>query len=189
VRVWARRLAGLAIIWAIAWFLIGYASATPACAHDPRFVCSPRNDAAAVSIPDASKSWAYYGALAPGQRDDFTFTLARPVRIPWSLLVDRRDAAIPGRPDAVLTRDASTISHLHFGEGARFYEPFSRLSYLESPSVYLDLPPGVYRIQVTMRGGAVRQRYVMAIGETERFGIGEIPYVLGAIQRIRERGY
>lgn len=184
---WIAGVAGLAFA---AWFLIGYFSALPACAHDPRFVCSPRDAAHPVVVPDPQKSWAFYGGLRPGQRDVFTFTAARPLKVPWSLLIDRRDAPNPARPEATLA-DASghPLARLDLRGAKPFYEPFSRSTYLESPDRTLDLPPGTYRIEVAMTGGGARQRYVIAIGEDERFGIGEVPYVLGAIGRIRALRY
>lgn len=103
-------------------------------------------------------------------------------------MLDRRDAANPARPEATLTSaGGSTVARLRLTRGTPFYEPFSRLTYLESREARLDLKPGTYRIVVSMYGGAARQRYVMAIGEAERFGAGEVPYVFGAIDRIRHQ--
>ena len=182
--------AGVVALACAVWFVAGYFSALPACAHDPRFVCSPRDAAHPVVVPDPQKSWAYYGGLQPGQRDVFTFTIARPLRVPWNLLIDGRDAGNPARPEATLADSSgNALARLDLRDSKPFYEPFSRLTYLESPDRSLDLPPGTYRIDVTMTGGTGRQRYVMAIGEDERFGVGEIPYVLGAIGRIRALRY
>ncbi len=186
-----KRLAGVAGVTAIAfavWCAFGYGSALRACAHDPRFVCSPR-ETDPIAIPDVTKSWAYYGSLAAGESDRFDFALAKRVeRIPWSLLVDVRDAGNPARPSAVLT-GARAQERLAFDRVGRFYEPFSRETYLQTGERTLTLEPGRYRIVVTMPGGIRRQRYVMAIGSAERFSPLELPYVLGALHRIRGLRY
>lgn len=173
------------------WFAFGFFSAQRACAHDPRFVCSPRSASDAVAIPDPSKSWAFYGHLVPGQDDIFTFRVTRWIDEPWNLLVDVRDRATPTWPEAELrTSQGRTISQLRISNERTFYEPFSRETYIISPTPRVRLGPGDYSVIVTMHGPPNReQRYVMAIGEAERFGIGEIPYVLGAIHRIRARDY
>jgi hypothetical protein len=173
------------------WFAFGFFSAQRACAHEPRFVCSPRSASDAIAIPDPSRSWAFYGHLVPGQNDVFTFRAPQALVVPWNLLVDVRDRAIPTRPQAVLrTSEGRAIAQLRVSGRRTFYEPFSRETYIMSPTPRLRLGPGNYCVVVTMRGSTKReQRYVMAIGEAERFGIGEFPYVLGAIHRIRARDY
>lgn len=179
----------VAAFFVLAFFAFGFLSAQTACAHDPRFVCSPREDNPVV-VPDPVKSWAYYGHLKESQHDAFTFTVAAPLHVPWNLLVDRRDAQNDARPYAVLSNlSGKPIAQLDFAAAAPFYEPFSRLHYLQTKTVDLQLAPGTYTIVVSMRGSGRRQRYVMAVGEAERFTPAEIPYVLGAIYRIRALNY
>ena len=186
----ALRVLVVTAVGLVVWIAIGYASAQRACAHDPRFVCSPRDAANPVTIPDARKSWAFYGSLSPKQVDRFTFSLAQPAEVPWSLLVDVRDAANPARPSAVLYgAHSGSPNRATFDRATRFYEPFSREAYLQTPEQTLRLPAGSYSVVVTMRGGRHPQRYVMAIGRDERFSPLEIPYVLGAIGRIRALRY
>lgn len=185
-------LGRIALVFGVAlaiWVAIGCFSAQVACAHDPRFVCSPRAAEHAVAIPDAGKSWAYYGGLAPGQSDAFVLRVDRSIAVPWNLLVDVRDAGNPARPVGTLYGAAGhAIASVAFSGNRSFFEPFSRESYLESPSVTLRLTPGSYSLFVRMSSGP-RQRYVMAIGEAERFSPLEIPYVVGAIARIRALRY
>ncbi|MEO6834378.1 MAG: hypothetical protein ABI231_00500 [Candidatus Tumulicola sp.] len=184
------RVVSVASLAVLVWFAFGYLSARPACAHDPRFVCSPRGMDRPVVIPDPAKSWAYYGGLSRGQHDVFVFTVTRPLQVPWNLLVDRRDVSNPARPVAILSGSGGVrVARLGLIGGKTFYEPFSRLTYLESTDLTLHLPPGRYEIDVGMDGGDRRQRYVMAIGAAERFNVGEIPYVLRAIRRIRSQSY
>ena len=172
------------------WLALGYASAQRACAHDPRFVCAPSDGANPVAISDVRKSWAFYGSLSSGQRDRFTFSLARPAEVPWSLLVDVRDAENPARPSAALYGpQTGSPNRIVFDRAARFYEPFSRETYLQTREQTLRLPAGSYRVVVGMHGGRGSQRYVMAIGSEERFSPLDMPYVLGAIGRIRALRY
>ena len=182
------RIGGFAAIALAVWVVVGSLTAQTACAHDPRFVCSPRPQSHPVLIPDAGKSWAYYGSLASGQHDAFVFSIDRPLDVPWQLLVDRRDAFNPARPQATLSGPGGVAARVT-SEDTAFYEPFSRLSYVTSPDRTLHLQPGAYAVDVTMVRGDRPQRYVMAIGSAERFGLGEIPYVLGAIARIRAQRY
>lgn len=184
------RRAGLTLLAALTiWLAIGFSAAQRACAHDPRFVCSPRTGSNSVVIPDVGKSWAYYGGLMAGQSDRFVFDVNGLTVVPWSLLVDARDANDPARPAATLyDADGRAIARLALLRGNAFYEPFSRESYRQSGTDDLHLSPGAYSIVVTMSAGS-RQRYVMAIGDAERFSPFEIPYVAGAIVRIRSRRY
>lgn len=72
---------------------------------------------------------------------------------------------------------------------ATFYEPFSRENYETTKPAQLDLPAGTYRVVIGMSGQNVPQRYTFAIGDAERFSPIEIPYLLGAIARIRAQKY
>ncbi|NNM99820.1 MAG: hypothetical protein HKL91_08490 [Candidatus Eremiobacteraeota bacterium] len=184
------RAVGLAVLLLLAWLGSGYIGAQRACAHDPRFACSPRDTARAIHIADPTKSWAFYGRLAPGQHDRYVFTLKHTVTVPWNLLIEQKDVANSARPVAILTNDSGAVVARATLKGAQsFFEPFSRIHYLSSPPVNLHLAAGNYHIEVVMNGPGSMQRYVMAIGEKERFGLWEIPYVLGAIHRIRTRGW
>lgn len=171
-------------------FIGGMLSAGTACAHDPRFACSPRPASNPVRIADVSKSWAFYGRLDSQQRDYYTFAVASPVRVPIDLLVDGRDAANPGRPSLTLSDSSGRLlTVVDLRNAARFYEPFSRVSYLSSGARLVAIAPGRFSAVVSMSGAASPQRYVFAIGSDERFGIWEIPYVAGAIYRIHSRKF
>jgi len=193
-RAVALRIAGIAALALALWIGVGMFDAQRACAHDPRFACSPRDAAHPVRIGDPQKSWAFYGRLAPMQRDTYAFDARRPLRVPWNLLIERRDAGKAGRPTAqIFSANGTKVAERTISAGAApFYEPFSGIHYLSSADTPIALPPGAYRIVVSMSGeppGDGAQRYVLAIGEDERFTLGEIPYVLGAVLRVRTRGY
>lgn len=172
------------------WLIVGISSAQTACAHDPRFACSPRAADNAVRIPDPAKSWAYYGRLAPGATDTYTFDVPRQLGVPITLLVETADASNAARP-ALTIRNAAgkTAVAVDFARSQTFHEPFSGLDYLTTPDHVYVLEPGRYTAAVTMQGGISPQRYVFAIGSAEKFGLAEIPYVLGAVHRVKTRGY
>ena len=129
------------------------------------------------------KSWAFYGHLRKGETDVYQITVDRSAQIPWSLLVDRRDAGNSARPVFTLsTADGRLLQTTHFAHSERFYEPFSREQYSTTPTTILSLEGGRYRIAIRMCG-TNEQRYTLAIGSAEHFGISEIPYVLGSIHR------
>jgi hypothetical protein len=183
------RIGGIVAVAIVIWFVAGFFSAQRACAHDPRFACSPRGPSDPVRIKDPSKSWAFYGHLRKGETDVYEITVDRSAQIPWSLLVDRRDAGNPARPFFTLsTADGRLLQTTDFAHSERFYEPFSREQYSTTPTTILSLEAGRYSIAIRMCG-TNEQRYTLAIGSVEHFGISEIPYVLGSIHRIRAQQY
>lgn len=180
-------LGALSVVVLIA--VVSMSSAQVACAHDPRFACSPRATNPII-IPDPSKSWAYYGHLDPGQTDVYRFTVPSLLAVPWNVLLDQRDAATAGRPAATITDGAGrVVATANLDHAKTFFEPFSRESYLISPDQTLHLRPGKYDVRVFMPGATGRQRYTLALGEAERFSPLEIPYVAGALLRIRMLHY
>ena len=166
-------------------------SAGRACAHDPRFACSPRSESNPIVISDATKSWAFYGRLAGDQEDHYVVTTASGAqRIPMSILVDVRDAANPARPRATLyDQSGRTLASVDLANAQPFYEPFSRVRYLTSPERLVDLGAGTFTIVIAMQHGGAAQRYTFAFGRDERFGVLEIPYLLGAIYRVHNRRF
>jgi hypothetical protein len=181
----------LVLVLALAvWLGFGFFGAQRACAHDPRFACSPRDEQHTILISDPAKSWAYYGLLGNGQRDVYGIFVKNAMAVPVSVLIEKGDVGNAARP-------VLTISDMHdrvvatrdLRAPTEFFEPFSRVEYLTSDQGDVSLVPGLYQAFVTMRGGSSPQRYVFAIGREERFGLGEIPYVLGAMRRVNAVGY
>lgn len=180
-------LSALAFVGVIV--LISFGSAQVACAHDPRFACSPRAGNP-INITDPSKSWAYYGHLGPGQIDVYRFTVPKPLNVPWNVLLDQRDAATAGRPTAIITDGTGrAVAKANLERPITFYEPFSGQHYLMSPDQTVRLAPGRYEVRVSIPGASGRQRYTLAIGEAERFSPFEFPYLFGAVLRIRTQRY
>jgi hypothetical protein len=181
------------VVFAIALLGIvcaGALSAGRACAHDPRFVCSPRDAQRPVVVADPQKSWAFYGRLDAEQQDRYVVDTPRAVAVPVQLLIDRRDAANPARPVAAIA-DAGgrAIATVDLTQSHSFFEPFSRVTYLESPERLIRFPAGRSTIAVAMRGGEQSQRYTLAIGSDERFSPWEMPYLLGAVYRIHAQEF
>lgn len=184
-----RALVLIAIVL-LALFCAGVLSAARACAHDPRFACSPRDASNPVVITDPQKSWAFYGHLEGGRQDFYEIETPKTVDVSVQLLVDRRDADNPARPVArVADASGRLIATIDLVRMHQFYEPFSRVTYLESPDRIVRLPAGTSTVVVGMRAGAAPQRYTLAIGSDERFSILEIPYLLGAVARIHARRF
>jgi hypothetical protein len=185
-----RRIVLAAVIVLIVACVAGFLSAGRACAHDPRFACSPRHASNPVEIADPQKSWAFYGHLVPGETDYYIFTTREPLRVPWSILLDERDESNPARPVVTLyTADGKVRDRLDLKDPTRYYETFSQEQYLTSRDRSIAQSPGTYSAVVTMSGGRMPQRYTFAIGEAERFGLIEIPYVAGAVLRVRSLRY
>ena len=185
VRSWL----GIALAAIAAFAIAGFLSAGTACAHDPRFACSPRGANHPIAVANPRKSWAFYGHLAPGQEDRYEIELTQPAEVSWSLLVDERDARNPGRPEATLSASGRVLAHLDLTHAATFYEPFSRETYLSTAQTKVALPAGSSTAVIRMRAGTGAQRYTFAIGDAEQFSPLEIPYVFGAIERIRALHY
>ena len=178
-------VAALAVV-----LIAGVFSANSACAHDPRFACSPRAASDSIDIPDPTKSWAYYGRLAPRTEDHYRFTMRDAARIPVSVLVDVRDGANPARPVVtILDEHAKIVARVDLSDPVTLVEPFSRVTYISSKDRLVTLERGAYTMLVAMQGATAEQRYTVAIGSAERFSIFEIPYVAGAIYRIHNRKF
>ena len=185
-----KRALGLIAIVLVVVVGIGALSAGRACAHDPRFACSPRAGDHPVVVSDPQKSWAFYGHLGAGEEDRYAIETPQAIAVPVQLLVDRRDAANPARPVAAIAGSSGrAIATIDLARAQTFYEPFSRVTYLESPNRLVAFPAGTSTITVTMRGGGAPQRYALAVGSEERFSVWEMPYLLGAIYRIHTRRF
>ncbi len=170
--------------------VVGILSAGRACAHDPRFACSPRDASNPIVIADPTKSWAFYGRLGPDQHDFYRVETPTAQRIPVTILLDVRDADNPSRPEATLYDEAGkTLAKVDLSNSTPFYEPFSRVHYLSSPDRTLNFPPGIFTVEIGMHGGTRSQRYTFAFGRDERFSLLEMPYLVGAIYRIHAQKY
>ncbi len=168
----------------------GIFSAGRACAHDPRFACSPRPASNPILISDPAKSWAFYGRLAGGGEDRYVVKTAVPQQIPANILIDTRDTLNPARPRATFYDvRGKTLATLDMRYAQPFYEPFSRVHYLSSPIRVITFQPGTTTIVIAMRGGNASQRYTFALGRDERFDLLEIAYLGGALYRIHNRKY
>jgi hypothetical protein len=168
----------------------GVFSAQTACAHDPRFACSPRTASHPIAVSDPAKSWAFYGRLAQGQEDHYFIQARGMTRVPISILLDVRDTGNAARPVASVYDGAGKIiERIALSNPTSFYEPFSRVQYLSSGERDITLEQGRSTVVITMHGGSEPQRYAFAIGRDERFSVLDLPYVAGAIYRIHTRKF
>ena len=172
----------------IAAFLAGVFSAGTACAHDPRFACSPRPASSPVAIGDVVKSWAFYGRLASPQRDYYDFSTAVPLRIPSIFSSINAMPPTPARPSLIVEGANQRENHAPRPEQPRHVRRavFTRLV-SEQERRTRSCPWPLHRGRLDEAAAA--QRYTFAIGRDERFGILEIPYVLGAVSRIHNRDF
>lgn len=186
-----RRRFVIAILVALVLIITaGAFSAQTACAHDPRFACSPRDATHPIVISDPAKSWAFYGRLSEGQEEYYSIQASSKIRVPIGILLDIRDAANPARPVASFyDRYGTLVGRIALSHPTRFYEPFSRVDYLSSGEREIPLAPGRSTVVIAMRGGSQPQRYAFAIGRDERFSVLELPYVAGALYRIHARKF
>jgi hypothetical protein len=184
------RSSAVVVLALAGWLGFGFFGAQRACAHDPRFACSPRGERHAIAIADPAKSWAYYGRLLPGQRDVYGLFVNDGLSVPVSVLIEKSDSSNAARPVlTIVDSRGKVVAVRDLRPPSEFFEPFSRVDYLTSEQAAIALQPGLYRAFVDMRGGSAAQRYVFAVGSDERFSVGEIPYVLGAVWRVRAQGY
>ena len=129
---------------------VGFVSAGRACAHNPRFACSPRGQDGPIQILHPEKSWAFYGHLSAAQEDRYAVDIARSIDVPVQILIDQRDAGNPARPVAKITDPSGRlIDEIDLAQGHPFFEPFSRVTYLESPD--RDIPfPARWRFHICL---------------------------------------
>jgi len=132
-------------------------------AHQPNLVGLQTHTM--VQDPEVSK--AYYGEL-PGKPAAFEIRCDTSFSLYVNLLVPDISGA---RTDfsADIYADGELLTRL---DGSRyhwttFYEPFGNDTYLQGPEYRSKVGPGVYRIQVS--NGENRGKYVLAVGELEKF--------------------
>lgn len=160
----------LLILWPVSVF-----------AHQPQLVGpSPVN----VTDPEISK--AYYGELK-GQPDIFTISSETPFNLYVNILEpDLADQ--PQNTSAVIIKDGNEanpvamLNGMNF-EWTRFWEPFGADSYWKGPEFRTRTEAGKYEIRVlnTMNRG----KYVLAIGETEAFGLKETIDALKIVPQLK----
>jgi hypothetical protein len=120
-----------------------------------------------VTVDDPEVSKAYYGELAGAPavyevRSDSSFALYVNILVPDIPGVTTDLSADIFASDQLVTRLDGT-KH----SWAEFYEPYGNDSYLMGPEYRGEVGPGIYRIQVSNRSN--RGKYVLAVGELERF--------------------
>jgi hypothetical protein len=120
-----------------------------------------------TTVQDPEVSKAYYGELAGKPavyeiRCDSSFSLYVNLLVP-DIAGARTDFS------ADIYHEGQPLTRLD-GSGypwTTFYEPFGNDTYLQGPEYRSKVGPGVYRIEVA--NGQNQGKYVLAIGELERF--------------------
>ena len=174
-------------------------SLATASAHKPLFKASDiSTPARAMSIPDPTTSWAIYGSLDhPAEADYYAFRVQ-----PSGLILDAMvtipalntlknftphlallGPGLPGlAPQQVsfvipLHDGAQLIDAPHTGTADHFYEPFTQTTYWNRQRFKEPLrEPGLYYLVVFNRSHDAPQtgKYVLAVGNVERVGPGDI---------------
>lgn len=174
---------------------------TTALAHSPIFL---RPGQTPAPITDAEKSWALYGRLAPdGKPDVIPVDAEQGERLKLQLLVPKRNdlkefhpviyLVGPGLPQTALPPGAPVTPEN--GEGAlvperpaapsEFYEPFTQTRYWTYEDTTGTFPAtGRYRVVVYDPTGKAGP-YVVALGEREDFGAGDLVRFPGIWLRVR----
>lgn len=149
-----------------------------ALAHQPRIV-----DGELTSVPDPEVSKAFYGKLS-GEPHVFVITESAPFELYVNVLVP--DGATTDVSAAIINQENpdEPIAMLP-AEGAweRYHEVFAQDWYLKGPEFRTDVPAGTYEIRVWSSNNV--GRYVLAVGEKERFPLSEIIHTYRVIPMLK----
>lgn len=176
---------------------------SPGSAHKPLFEAEDTSGYAdAIEISDPEVSWAAYGYLdSAGDADYYYFDIEAPLNVYTELLVPEKKAyanfypsyaivgpGLAGKPDLpfeVPDGNGSLIIDSPSGNRDTFYEPFTGINYYRGVRKHTMLnEPGRYFVVVYDRSRNTGD-YVLAVGEKESFGIGDIPGVIADVLKIR----
>jgi hypothetical protein len=179
---------------------------TAVLAHKPIFVdpLSNTTRANAIKISDPEISWAVYAQLSQADEVNYyRFEGKRGLRVQIEMSVPRIESARDFGFDVALigkglTDEVHVPVALETGEGvivvadegqddARvFDEPFTQTAYWQSQALSAELPAdGTYTIAVYDPHGRTG-KYVLAIGEREDFGVGDIANMPSIVLRVHE---
>lgn len=149
-------------------------------AHQARIVSG--EDAIAVDSPEISR--AFYAELE-GEPDYFL------VRgdAPFDLYVNALVPDVPGAQKNIsfeIKKDGRMLAALDGADHRwkNFYEPFAGDNYFKGPEYRMRAAAGEYEIKVSNPGNA--GKYVLAIGETEKFPVEEIFRTIASVPRIKK---
>lgn len=174
--------------------LLLFSTVEIALAHKPLFkdraISSPNS---AMPIPDPTISWAIYASLDhPGEADYFSFHANAGFSLDAQITIPAIDSLKAFAPHLALLRPGSSsppangvsfpvpagygvqlLNATHAGTSDRFDEPFTQTTYWVRQTLKETLAsPGTYYLVVFNHPTDVIQlgKYVLAVGEKERFG-------------------
>ncbi|MFH1671772.1 MAG: hypothetical protein ABH889_03320 [Candidatus Portnoybacteria bacterium] len=165
------------ITLALIFLAIGIAGG--ALAHQPRLVSDRTN----IEVEEPEISKAYYGQLSDNSVV-YQIEAEQPFGLYVNLLVPaidnaKKDFIIEIRKNGVLLDMLNGRSYAW----TDFYEPYARDRYFKGPEFKQEVGPGDYEIEIF--NADYDGRYVLAIGQEEKFGIKEIiktAYILPVIK-------
>jgi hypothetical protein len=158
----------------------------------------------AILIPDPDVSWAIYGFLKTHDSVDYYYFDAKDsMNLYTELLVPKNaiyanfhpsyvivgpgiDAVPSGLPFNMPSGMGAIIVDGDNGDGI-FYEPFTAITYYRGDQRHTPIKPGRYYI-VVFDKSRNHGDYVLAVGEKESFGLGDMPGVIAAVIKIRSGG-
>lgn len=179
---------------------------TPAQAHKP--IIEQRETHSykdAILIPDPDVSWAVYGFLKSHDTVDYYYFDAKNAMNLYTELLVPKNAlyanfhpsyaiigpGIGARPEYLPCNISPGMGAIvvegYNNNNSIFYEPFTAITYYRGEQRHTPIKPGRYYIVVFDKGQS-RGDYVLAVGEKESFGLGDIPGVISAIIKIRSGG-
>lgn len=157
----------------------GMLAAHSVSAHQPVVV----NDATLVKIADPEISKAYYAELT-GVSAHYRIKAEQGFAFYVNVLVPDIASATEDYSVTIL-RDGSIFAALSAGseDWTIFHEPFGNDTYRQGPELRMVMPAGNYDLTVSNPNN--EGKYVLAIGETEKFSLSEIPRTMSELVKVK----
>jgi len=153
-------------------------------AHQPRLV----GDKPSTEVRDPEISQAFYARLA-GNPQSYYIRSEIPLRLYVNLLVPDL-TGIETDFEAVIYRETETpegVLTLMDGKAFAwrpFFEPFGGDHYLVGPEYEEEVPAGSYVVVVSSPDN--QGKYVLAVGKTEKFPLGEMARTLVTLPKLKK---
>lgn len=171
-------------------FLIGVAvsvfliSSIVAFAHQPRLVWetnTSKENPIVIETPEISQ--AFYGELK-GEHDFYVINADEPFSLYLNVLIPEIDE-VSADISVKVTKGNEVVYYLDGidAEWTSFYEEFAGDNYLKGPEARLDAAKGTYDVEVISLDN--EGKYVLAVGEEERFGLPSICKTLVSLPKLK----
>jgi hypothetical protein len=168
-------------VWGLALVCLVVATNTLS-AHQPRYPVGQD-----VRVQDPGTSQAFYGELQ-GQPALYHFALRESLLLYVGVLVPDIPNIHKDFSAELRVRLGGHDSLLQLLDGARaqwsvFHEPVANDDYFQGPEFRRMVGPGEYEVEVSRP--ANRGKYVLAIGEAERFTVSDFIRIYGMLPRLK----